>query len=286
MMAPAKCSFLLARRRCNMRNRLRTFLLLLPLVHCTDQPAPKGPSVDHLKVVKALKALSQGDPRCIYNPLCDFDGLCAWDGAQCVATKRGCEHVAPYTERRREVTSQRGCRLRANALADCTARPTVKNSMCALLGECTVIDGYCMPGKDQHCKASWACRVLGRCHFDPQARRCVAKTPADCRNSQACAGLSQCVVDDGRCVVGTDADCRRAPRCKTDGLCVAFGNHCIPGTEADCQQSAQCAQSGLCHLENSRCVATSEADCKASRGCQAWGACQLKRGMCMPPEEN
>lgn len=282
-MAPARCSSLPARRRCDMKNRLMTFLLLLPLAHCTDQPAPKASLANPSK---NLKVLSQVDPHCTGNPLCYVDGLCAWDGDRCVLTTRGCQHTVPYHKRRRELAPDNACRLRARTPVDCTGDPNTKNSMCALLGECAAIDGYCMPSKQEHCKASWACSFLGRCHFDPQARRCVAKTPADCRNSQACPGLSQCLVDDGRCVVGTDADCRRAPLCKTDGLCVAFGNRCIPGTEADCRQSVQCAQSGLCHLKDSRCVAMSEADCKASRGCRAWGTCLLKRGMCMPPEEN
>jgi hypothetical protein len=252
-------------------------LLFLTVAQCANRP----------ESAPAVPKTVTGDVRCA-GPLCGFDGLCAWDGQRCVATPRGCAHAVSYHPRRRQLAPGGQCQLPAQTSAQCTTQPDAANSVCALLGECGVADGYCAPTQDAHCQQTWACRALGRCHFDPDPRRCIARSAQDCQHSRACAGHSQCVVEDGRCVVGTDADCRRSPRCRKEGLCTAAGNQCIASEAADCQRSLECARSGRCHLKldprSNRCVAMRESDCRASFNCKAQGACRLDGEFCVSPQ--
>jgi hypothetical protein len=109
-------------------------------------------------------------------------------------------------------------------------------------------------------RCKFSCKINGKCGYYAKAKRCVARSQEDCRESRTCRVNGLCTMRGGACAGGSDEDCRKSERCKNEGLCVVRtstgikATNCYAKTDADCEASERCKNEQRCKAVDGFCA--------------------------------
>jgi hypothetical protein len=212
---------------------------------------------------------------CVVRPESCRESLECYERGRCTPGILGCEASVEDCQVSEGCAEGRQCRHDENAALGCDDdAPICRDSAaCYIHGRCSV--GYpCVPGSDQDCARSRACKEGGACKAIDGA--CATS----CRDHPACKTNGRCTLQGKRCVAATDADCAESLRCKERGDCAARDGRC-EATSEGCARTPSCRLHGRCSVRSSGgCELASDADCAKTRGCEAEGRCRLVDGNC------
>lgn len=168
------------------------------------------------------------DFHCLRSDLCKYAGYCTLvDGDCAVTATTDCTHTLGCLNQ--GFCVEDGGECRAGSASDCS-----NSLMCVRDGYCGYHAGRCVLQLDSSfaCSASSDCKFLGNCSL--VNGMCLPDSDADCQQSADCVDSGLCTVVDHVCRNTSLADCQASLMCKKNGHCSSMNGRCSPASQADC----------------------------------------------------